>query len=49
MIWDKADLCRAATLWRAGDHTLTIASALGVDEAEVWNRLDGIKALARAG
>jgi hypothetical protein len=40
---------RAAILWRTGAYTTKeIARELHVDEAEIWNRMDQIKAAARA-
>jgi hypothetical protein len=39
---------RAADWWNARCDTKQIAKALGVDEAAIWNRMDQIKAAARA-
>lgn len=50
---DKRDNLRpwaleeAAAMWRAGKGTREIATRPGVDESEVWKRLDEIKRHAR--
>lgn len=47
--WTDSMFRRAGSYWRLHWNTRAIASALQVDESECWNRLDQIKALARAG
>lgn len=46
---DDELIIRASILWRHGKDTREIAQDLRVSEADVWNRIEKIKAKARRG
>lgn len=46
--WNRERFERAGRLWRRRYSTRDIAVLMEVDEAEVWNRLDPIKSLAKS-